>query len=297
VARVGESGTKGAQWDYPKILVTTLNGQWDRGFLGWLAGIPHDRPSGIRTPGFRNASRETRDAAISEFLHTLRQLVDQWLESGKDRVKFAEQPWSRNVFWVSDTYQERIDRRLQKFMDRNPPPNEFGRDGRLAPLETVSHLWMPKPAAWPFPEPELEDTLARARDHGIAEFQKFLGSSCPQRLFKCDGCGTYFVRTRTPKKETAIYHGAFCERCKHKGGARRTGTSRNRRLQEMIGWAADAWVKWKPKKPFVERSDWVTEKVNAKLLRAGRDLIKVNWVSRHRAEIEIEVERRNYAKG
>ncbi len=296
MVRVGESGTKGAQWDYPKILVTTLNGQWDRAFLGWLAGIPHDRPSGIRTRGFRNASRQTKDAAIKEFLLTLRQLVDQWLESGKDRVEFVEQPWSRNVFWFSDAYQERIDRTLQKFMHRNPPPNEFSRDGRLARLETVSHLWLPKPAAWPSSEPELDDTLSRARDYAIAEFYKFLESRCPQRLFKCDECGAYFVRARAPRKETRIRRGAFCEKCKHKGGARRTVDSRKRRLQEMIGWAADAWAKWKPGNRFGNRTDWVVQKVNAKL-SPNQKRIKVNWVSWHQTEIEIEVERRNHAKG
>ena len=291
--RILGRGTKRGERDYPKILATTLNGQWPREFLGWLAGIPHNRP--LRVQGFGNPSRETRDTAIMEFLDTLRRLADQWIASGRDRL--GEQPWSRNVFWVSDAYQERIDITLRKFMARNPPPNEFGSDGRLARLEVVSHLWLPKPLAWPFPEPELEDTLARARDYAIAEFHKFLESSCPQRLFKCDGCGTYFVRARAPRKETPIYHGTFCENCKHKGGKRRTDSTRKQRKAQMIEWAADNWPKWTKRNGV--RSEWIAEQVNKRVERQpiSWDTIKGNWVTWHQAEIEAEVERRNYAKG
>jgi hypothetical protein len=290
-----ESWTKRGEREYPRILATTLNRQWPRAFLGWLAGIPHDRPSGIRTPGFSNASRETRDAAIREFLDTLRRLADQWIESG--RGFSGEDPWSRNACWFSDAYQERIDRTLQKFMDRNPPPNEFGRDGRLARLEHVSHLWLPKPVAWPFQEPELEDTLARARDYAISEFQKFLASSCPQRLFRCDECGTYFVRARAPRKETTIYHGTFCEKCKHKGGARRTDSTRKHRKAQMIEWAAVYWPKWTESKG--KRSEFIATQINAHINKEPDTWPNIagNWVTRHQTEIEAEVERRNHAKG
>jgi hypothetical protein len=64
----------------------------------------------------------------------------------------------------------------------------------------------------------------------------------------------------------------------------------------MIGWAADAWAKWKPGNRFGNRTDWVVQKVNAKL-SPNQKRIKVNWVSWHQTEIEIEVERRNHAKG
>ena len=289
-----DSWTRRGERDYPKILATTLNGGWPRNFLGWLAGIPKDHPPNTRMSGFCNASRETRDAAVKEFLDTLRRLADQWIASGREQL--GEQPWSRNVFWVSDAYQERIDRTLQKFMDRNPPPHEFGRDGRLARLEAVSHLWLHKPVTWPFPEPELGETLARARDHAISEFQKFLESSCPQRLFKCDGCGTYFVRARAPKKETPIYKGTFCEtKCKHKGGARRTLESRNRRLLERVGWVADALESWKPTNRHGPKNEWVLERLNKKLGDGNHK--KVNFLTKHRVKIEAELERRRNAKG
>jgi len=289
--RVLGRGTKRGKRDYPKVLADTLNGQFPRNSLGRAAGIPYDRPS-LHVQGFCNPSRETRDAAVTEFLDTLRRLADQWIASGKDQL--GEKPWSRNIRWFSDTYQEPIDRILRKFLQRNPPPIEPGSDGRL---ETASHLWLPVPLAWPFPEPKLEDTLAQARDFAILEFQKFLESSCPQRLFKCDGCRTYFVRAKAPRKETPIYHGTFCENCKHKGGKRRTDSTRKQRKTQMIEWAAECWTKWTEGSGV--RSEWVADRVNARI--NGQPIswgtIKGNWVTWHQAEIEAEVERRNYAKG
>jgi hypothetical protein len=186
-------------------------------------------------------------------------------------------------------------------MARNPPPNEFGSDGRLARLEAVSHLWLPKPLAWPFPEPELEDTLARARDFAISEFLKFLASSCPQRLFKCDGrrgCGAYFVRTRAPRKETLIYHGTFCENCKNAGEdkKRRTEEIRSNLAESLWKLAAHHWPNWNPKIHGQSRSKWVAEMMNEKLVKKG--ICKTGkWVTQNRVMIEAEVERKNHAKG
>ena len=289
--RILGGGTNRGGRDYPKVLADTLNGKFPRNSLGRAAGIPCDRPS-LHIQGFCNPSRETRGAAVTEFLDTLRRLADQWIASGRDQL--GEQPWSRNVFWVSDAYQERIDITLRKFLQRNPPPIWSGSDGRL---ETATHLWLPTPLAWPFPEPELEDTLARARDFAIYEFQKFLESSCPQRLFKCDECGRYFVRVKAPRKETPIYHGTFCENCKHKGGKRRTDSTRKQRKTQMIEWAAECWTKWTEGSGV--RSEWVADRVNARI--NGQPIswgtIKGNWVTWHQAEIEVEAERRNHAKG
>jgi hypothetical protein len=289
--RILGRGTKRGEPDYPKVLANTLNGKLPRNSLGQAAGIPYDRPS-MHVQGFCNPSRETRDAAVTEFLDTLRRLSDQWIASGRDQL--GEQPWSRNVFWASDTYQERIDITLRKFLQRNPPPIESGSDGRL---ETATHLWLPVPLAWPFPEPDLEDTLARARDFAIFEFLKFLESSCPQRLFKCDGCGAYFVRVRAPRKETPIYHGTFCQNCEHKGGARRTDSTRKQRKAQMIEWAAAYWPKWTERNGV--RSEWVAEQVNERIEHQpiSWGTIKGNWVTWHQAEIEAEKERRNHAKG
>ena len=255
--------------DYPKILATTLNGQDRIGTLGWLAGIPHDRPS--RVNGFGNPSRQTRAAAVKEFLETLRGLADQWIASGKDELNsIGEQPWTRNVLWFSDKYQERIDRTLQKFLDRNPLLIVPDSAGRLAVAYSDS-----RSALWPFPDPPLTETLAKARDLAILEFQKFLESDCPQRLFKCDKCGKYFVLARKPRK--VIQHGAYCENCKSAGGVRRVEGKRNAKKEEMLKAAAKAWAEWKYSHSDPNQREWVVRQVKKRC----RAEIQGKWVSRN----------------
>ena len=276
--------------DYPEILAKTLNGQDRKGTLEWLAGIPHDRP--LRVQGFGNASRESRDAAATEFLSELRRLADQWIASGRDQLDLSrEQPWTRSVRWFSDTYQERIDKTLQKFLDRNPPPIEPDSDGRL---EIPSHLWLPRPLAWPFPEPKLEDTLERARDYAISEFQEFLQSDCPQRLFKCDKCRKYFALTRKPRE--LILHGAYCKNCKSAGGARRVEDARKAQKKEMLKTAAEAWSRWKYFHQYSDRGGpdqrgWVAWQVNK---RHSTDWGR-KWVSRNLKNILELVEEKHHA--
>src|SRR5208282_4982403 len=81
------------------------------------------------------------------------------------------------------------------------------------------------------------DLSVAVQDAAICLFLQWLDSPARTRLFRCDGCGTYFIRTRTPKRDTPIYHGTFCAACKSKGKdrARRTEDSRNNRTEEMIG--------------------------------------------------------------
>ena len=270
--------------NYPKILATTLNGRAHRGTLEWLAGIPNDRA--VRVQGFGNASRESRDAAVREFLSTLRRLADQWIASGKDeRDLFRELPWTRNVLWASNAYQERIDRTLKKFLDRHPLPIVPDSAGRF----TVAY-WEPRNALWPVPEPELEGTLAQARDLATYEFQKFLESDCPQRLFKCIKCEEYFALDRKPRE--VIQHGAYCKSCKGAGGARRVEGKRNAQRDEMLKAAAQAWSEWKCSHRSPDQREWVAQQVRKRC----KVVIQRKWVSRNLDEILDRVEALKNAK-
>ena len=271
--------------NYPKILASTLNGQDHMGTLQWLAGIPHDRP--FRVQGFCNPSRQTRDAAIKDFLDTLRGLADQWIASGNEQSKsIGEQPWTRNILWFSDAYQEPIDRTLRKFLGRYPLPIVPDSAGRFA----VAY-WEPRDAPWPFPEPALEDTLAKARDLAILDFQKFLESDCPQRLFKCYACGTYFALARKPRQ--VIQHGAYCKNCKSAGGARRVEDKRNAEKEEMLKVAAEAWGEWKDSHSTPNQREWVARQVNKRC----RVEIQGKWVSRNLKKIHQRVEALKNVKG
>jgi len=133
-------------------------------------------------------------------------------------------------------------------------------------------------------------------DGARAMFLQLLDSPASRRLFRCNGCRTYFLRERMPKKDTPIKRGSWCVSCKRDGRDRvqRTNESRDQRTKQRIGLAADAWAKWKPDRRHGERAEWVARQVSKRL---DGDAIAKNWVTHHTKEIEAEVERRNHAKG
>jgi hypothetical protein len=231
---------------------------------------------------FLDVPSEMKPAERFALVNTLRELVDQWIDSGKSDG--IEEAWRRNIKWQPPTSRKPIAETLSDYRRRNPPQAETGDDGRF------EILMLPDSRASTEP-------LERARDMAIYYFVCLLDLDSPmrERLSRCDGCGAYFVRVKAPKKGAPIYHGTFCEKCKHKGGARRTVDSRSRQTKEKIGWAADCWTNWTKRKGL--RSAWIAEQVNRRVVRhpISWGTITGKWVTRHQKEIEAEVERRNNA--
>jgi hypothetical protein len=272
-------------------ILRALNGRLSKAAVNAL--LP-DNADGI-------ASEKASIARLA-FTLSLRMMVDAWINSAK--TEEGEQPWKR-TFWPLF---------LQDHVERNPPLLQIAEEGPC--LVMFPHVWdkrkrLPLLVKEPLESmlTQLEDMKSPSRqfvreimpfafDAAIAMFLQLLDSSERTRMFRCDGCRAYFFRARAPKKDTPIYHGSYCANCKGKGKdrARRTMESRTQRTQEKIGWAADAWAQWKPQRRFGERSDWIVKKVNARL-PTDQNPIKVNWLTRHRAEIEAELERRKHAKG
>jgi len=135
-------------------------------------------------------------------------------------------------------------------------------------------------------------------DGARAMFLQLLDSPACRRLFRCNGCGMYFLRERMPKKDTPIKRGSWCARCKREGRdrIRRTEDGRNERTRQMVRLAADAWPLWRQDRRHGERAEWIARKVN-KRLQASWNPIAKNWVTGHKDEIEAELERRRHAKG
>ncbi len=259
--------------DCPGYIAALLNRKRLRGGLEWWAGVTDE-------------SQEERAAMESEFLSTLRGLVDQWIDSGKQDG--VENAWERSVHWHSDAHPMPLVKALRTYEIRNPVKVLFGPDSRLEigmlPTSAVH------PEVWGLVYP-----LAKAREKAIFLLRNLVNCPSPvrERLSRCDACGEYFVRVRAPRKEgIPIKHGVFCANCKGKGGARRTVESRKLRTEKKIEWAADAWVKWKPDHRHGKRSEWIARQVTAR-----GEAIKVNWITHHQTEIEAEVERRNHATG
>lgn len=212
-----------------------------------------------------------KDAGFAAHLFTRvfrEEMVDKWIDSGK--VGEVENPWERVAPPLPQT-----------FLERNPPVLSMDEEGPYLIL---------------LPSSEGKSLCDAVLDGAMAMFLQLLDSQVCRRLFRCDGCGTYFLRKRLPKKGTLIYRGSWCPNCKGKGSARRTNKSRNKRTEQMVKWAADAWVQWKLDRRHGDRAEWIARKVNGQL-RGGWSYIAKNWVTRHVKEIEAEVERRKHAKG
>lgn len=239
-------------------LLPALNGRLPRPIL-----------SVILTNSEKGIADKDAQFAADSFNRTLREIADKWIDSG--RTGEVENPWDRVASPLLDA-----------FGVRNPPVLSVDAEGPYLIL-------------MPHTRNEGKSLAAAVIDGAMAMCLQLLDSPACRRLFRCDGCGTYFMRTRAPKKDTPIYHGSYCADCKRKGKdrIRRTVDGRNQRTQKKLKLAADAWAKWTPDHRHGKRSEWVAKQVTAKLQRG--ETIRVNWVTRHQTEIEAEVERRNHA--
>jgi len=253
---VGEKGKTGTS---SRRMLQALNGCLPQSVVALLIS---GEPDGMANHDVAFAAYALRRA--------LCEMVDEWIDTGKSDKE--EQPWKR-----------RLSSPLPYgYIERNHPALLFDTEGPYLAL-------MPR---W-----ETGKTLNVAiTDAAIAMFLQLLDSPGRVRLFRCNGCGSYFLRQRMPKKDTPIYHGSWCGNCKGKGGAQRIKDTRYRRTEEMIGWGADAWVRWRQDRRHGARKEWVARYIN-KRLPVDRDQIAKNWVARHMKEIELEVERRKHAEG
>jgi len=272
--------TKRGMRVYPEFLASLLNGRRRGETIGKLAGMS------VLTSDATGAAQEAMAAVGAEFLSTLRALVDQWIESGRPQREGGENPWERSVRVSTQRYPRPIIDTLRNYHARNPPTVLLMGDGRFGVTSDPRR-------AWPLPELKPETMLARARDFAISEFVMLLDSPSRERLFKCDGCGTYFVRLRAPKKDVPIKKGTFCEKCKSAGGARRMGDTRRDKKLEMLKVAADAWGKWRYSHRHPDQREWVAREVNK---RCGTK-IRRKWVSQNLQKVLECVEALNNAKG
>jgi hypothetical protein len=247
---------------------------------------------------FRELSSDGRESSMLTRL--VRFVVDKWIDSGRNVD--GEYPWKRQPWRGLIRY----------YMERNPPELFFTKDGlsllvgspRYARGEARDLAWFAKcveemlsqlPDRRP-PDAKYRKVLHSAAVRATALYLQMLDSPISARLFRCDGCGAYFARTRAPKKAHPISRGSWCANCKGKGSARRNENSRDSRTGKMVELAADVWPQWQPERRHRdgERGEWVAHKVNQ---RQRWKNITANWVTRHTKEIEAEVDRRKHAKG
>lgn len=223
----------------------------------------------------KRGTRTIGQGAEAAFFATLQQLVDLWIDSGRD--KLMEEPNKRGIVWRSPLSREVYDFVRSNSVPVIEPNGDFGHKLSV-PLRQKGSL------------------TAQSRDNAIFVFLQLLGSPHRTRLFRCDGCRFYIVRSRTPREK--ILRGTFCVNCKNmpKASGIRMKATEDKRTPILVGFAADLWPKWNPKKHRLPRSKWVADMMQDSLPE-WRPSLSGNWVTRHAKEIEAEVERRRHATG
>jgi hypothetical protein len=256
-----------------------------KNLMGNVSGIPYPMP------GTRPAPKGVRDAAFETFQRTLRELTDQWIDSGRLQLKeIGEQPMERSILAPVPDYPVPLETILRSFFSQHPLRVLPDKD-RL-----VGYFGILRAGTWEQLEKKSRDELLqRARDYATEQFVLLLDSPSRHRLFRCDICGTYFVRERMPKRDMAITRGTFCDGCKQAGNILRMEGSRSNKAGRRLKLAADALIKWKPGNRCGEKKEWIRQRVNEGLEKENLDPIQINWVTRHLAEIEAEVEGRGHA--
>ena len=233
--------------------------------------------------------------AASAFDETVRSVFDQWIDSGKSGPDMVvDTPRDRDVNAIPPGWQRPLFDILAEWLGRNMRPLALQRNGRLAVIYPQANI------------ANINDSPSLVgRDFAIGWFIQALDSPECYRVARCSNfvCRRYFVYSRTPNG--SIKNGTFCEKCKGYASVRRTQSTRVRRINDMIGFAADVWEQWKPNSGQGPRSKWVAKKVGKRMKRnqakTGGKLAahftgeNGRWVTTHQDEIEAEVQRRQHA--
>src|SRR5271157_4593137 len=207
--------------------------------------------------------------ADAVFLKTLRALVDQWIDSGINEDG-TETPSSRYVRGLPKGYSESLFDILHGWLCRNMPKPALMNDGRIAILDQP-------------PNPHGLEAEEYAREAAISYFKELLESPVPHRLGRCKNpkCRTYFARKRERKGD--IKRGTYCGKCELIGAAERTRLSRQRKKNQQLDAAANAWSQWTKSNKHPIREEWVAKQVNKQVCSGAT--IQAKWVTQNREEI------------
>lgn len=260
-----------------------------RDIIGTVAGVP------LPMPGRKPAPKGIRDAAIDEFLSTLRGLVNQWIDSGRLRVEAnGEHPLDRSITTPVPGYAETLEIRLQRFFAMYPPHIVSGPTSASEFFASFAPIYF---SSWEsLPNKSSDDLLERARDYAMFQFVRLLDSPGRYRIFRCDKCGQYFAKQRTPKRE-GIQRGTFCPKHKAQGARLRMEELRKRKREILFDTAAKAWAGWlREHRLGTEGSPPQLKAVAARVNKKHETSFRRNWVSTNLKEILARVEAQGNGK-
>lgn len=252
-----------------------------------------ERPKGRRLMNVGGLMRELRrPSALQKLLKPefeypvalvrtarLRQLVDEWIATGF--TADGDCPWSRELSRAYEAIAA-----VRSCVATNPCSLHFDeKSGEvLVGVGAPPHRLIPE---LPFSSAIAEADMMFTCMIASAEW-KYQISRCGYLR-----CGQYFVH---PRPRDCYRHGMFCSR-EHQRRASADALTKARRSNmqyDLIQNAATLLVSWQKgagwqddrrlKTRLAARVSGRLSKIPA--LRAGRDEVKANWVTRHRAEIE-----------
>jgi ribosomal protein L44E len=238
------------QKDIPRLVAVILNGSPEAKFPKHTGTWCLEDPKEIKRRG------EAMQVAKQHLRSTLRQLVDQWIDSGRGFVpENADLAKERSLF-KRPQHAFALEKFISGWLARNPP-----KIGLLSGnLGVPGGIPEQPPIFFQINPPGLDEHLP-AQPGGMAWGVELAGYwllrliSCPiqKRFARCsnDGCRKYFVYERALKQRYETY----CPNCKGKGAALRVASANERKHERRIKAAARFWSRWKPS--YGNRSSWV----------------------------------------
>jgi len=215
----------------------------------------------------KNYTPEALHRADVVFLTTFRGLVDQWIDSGINEDGL-ETPSNRHVRPTPKGYSESLFDILHGWLSRNMPKPALLGNGKIGILDRMPELYGLELGAY-------------ARETAIYYLKELLECPAPHRLGRCRNCRKYFARKRQRKEK--IKRGTYCGRCEFAGAAERTRHSRQRRKDQQLDAAAEAWPQWRKSNRHPNQSIWVAQQVNKRVCNGHH--IQRKWVTQNRKEI------------
>lgn len=227
-------------------------------FLSCLNGMYAIRP-GRKSP----APAREYELASQTFTQSLRLLIDEWLDSGRDE-NGVEEPHNRRP--------GRHGLEALIYFDQKVPvaSSRIENGERMIYLPAERRTNRANGA---------ENPVYDAKRDALLMFSEFMDRpELKARLAKCRRCGIYYLNKR---KLAARYEaGTFCAACRSKVSAARSESDRRKERKGLLDVLfAEAWKRSESKRFDVHPSIWIADEVNKELRQRGEDPIKRNSVT------------------
>jgi hypothetical protein len=259
----------------PEYLLALLNKQFEAPSIGHQRRMPAPPPLNFTiVPADADLAAE----ANKRFVETLRNLIDQWLDSGRSRThgELWEAPLERNLGIGTD--RDGLWDVLRFWIAQDRFRLSFSNSGEIE---------MELPC-----REDTGDEIADAKNDAIRHCAKLLQSRLRYRIAKCSKpqCGRYFYYDRMPKG--VLKCGTLCPDHRSHGGTIRKYKQRKVRRERLLTLAAEAWRKCKWN--HADNYRWIANQVN-KHLRPNEQRITKRFITENDETVKSLAER-NHAK-